>query len=82
LSDPISIEKITAVADIGKFSWKMFATIGTILILLFLVPWILSNRFYLRLATEILIYGLLAMSLDVLLGYTGLPYIWGSPRIR
>ena len=72
MSDPISIEKITAVADIGKFSWKMFATIGTILILLFLVPWILSNRFYLRLATEILIYGLLAMSLDVLLGYTGL----------
>lgn len=31
-----------------------------------------TNRFYLRLATEILIYGLLAMSLDVLLGYTGL----------
>jgi len=72
LSDPISIEKITAAADIRKFSWRMLATIGTILILLFLVPWILSNRFYLRLATEILIYGLLAMSLDVLLGYTGL----------
>ena len=36
------------------------------------LPFILDNRFYLRLATEILIYGLLAMSLDVLLGYTGL----------
>ncbi len=36
------------------------------------LPWMLDNRFYLRLATEILIYGLLAMSLDVLLGYTGL----------
>ncbi len=36
------------------------------------LPFILGNRFYLRLATEILIYGLLAMSLDVLLGYTGL----------
>ncbi len=36
------------------------------------LPYILGNRFYLRLATEILIYGLAAMSLDVLLGYTGL----------
>ena len=72
MSDPNSIEKIAAVADIRIFSWRTFATIGTILILLSLVPWILSNRFYLRLATEILIYGLLAMSLDVLLGYTGL----------
>jgi branched-chain amino acid transport system permease protein len=72
LSDPGSIEKTEAVGDIREFSWRMFATIGTILIILFLLPWILSNRFYLRLATEILIYGLLAMSLDVLLGYTGL----------
>ena len=45
---------------------------GILLIVLSLLPWILGNRFYLRLATEILIYGLLAMSLDVLLGYTGL----------
>ena len=47
---------------------------GVILLLAFLgtLPFILDNRFYLRLATEILIYGLLAMSLDVLLGYTGL----------
>jgi len=36
------------------------------------MPYILGNRFYLRLATEILIYGLVAMSLDILLGYTGL----------
>ncbi len=36
------------------------------------LPYIVGNRFYLRLATEILIYGLAAMSLDVLLGYTGL----------
>ncbi len=43
-----------------------------LLLALFVLPWVLDNRFYLRLATEILIYGLLAMSLDVLLGYTGL----------
>lgn len=47
---------------------------GSFFLLSFLgvLPFILDNRFYLRLATEILIYGLLAMSLDVLLGYTGL----------
>jgi len=42
------------------------------LLALILLPFVLPNRFYMRLATEILIYGLLAMSLDVLLGYTGL----------
>jgi len=48
----------------------------SMLLLLFaclaMLPFVMTNRFYLRLATEILIYGLLAMSLDVLLGYTGL----------
>ena len=50
---------------------KILGLIVLLLVLLAL-PWMLDNRFYLRLATEILIYGLLAMSLDVLLGYTGL----------
>lgn len=36
------------------------------------LPFAIPNQFYQRLATEILIYGLLAMSLDVLLGFTGL----------
>lgn len=36
------------------------------------LPMWLPNRFYIRLVNEIMIYGLLAMSLDVLLGYTGL----------
>lgn len=43
-----------------------------LLVILVMVPFVITNRFYLRLATEILIYGMLAMSLDVLLGYTGL----------
>ena len=34
-------------------------------------PFISENRFYISLITEMMIYGLLAMSLDVLLGYTG-----------
>ncbi len=37
-----------------------------------LLPFVWNNRFYISLITEIMIYGLLAMSLDVLLGYTGL----------
>ncbi len=36
------------------------------------LPFILPNQFYVRLVNEMLIFGLLAMSLDVLLGYTGL----------
>ena len=35
-------------------------------------PFVIENRFYISLVNEMLIYGLLAMSLDVLLGYTGL----------
>jgi len=35
-------------------------------------PFMVPNRFYIRLVNEMMIYGLLAMSLDVLLGYTGL----------
>ena len=36
------------------------------------LPFVLPNKFYVRLVNEIMIYGLLAMALDVLLGYTGL----------
>ncbi len=43
-----------------------------VVLLVGVLPWILPNRFYVRLVNEIIIYGLLAMSLDVLLGYTGL----------
>lgn len=52
---------------IVKYGFRSF-----LLILLVVLPFLLPNRFYMRLVTEILIYGLLAMSLDVLLGYTGL----------
>lgn len=62
----------------GKSPGRKSAAARQVLWLLLLLgvfialPYILGNRFYLRLATEILIYGLAAMSLDVLLGYTGL----------
>ncbi len=47
--------------------------IGLIILgILFSLPYVLPNQFYVRLVNEMLIFGLLAMSLDVLLGYTGL----------
>lgn len=51
--------------------WR-YIVLTLILLGFLLLPQIMSNRFYLRLATEMLTYGLLAMSLDVLLGFTGL----------
>jgi len=44
----------------------------TLILALALLPFVWDNRFYISLITQIMIYGLLAMSLDVLLGYTGL----------
>jgi branched-chain amino acid transport system permease protein len=50
-----------------------FKAIIVILVLmgLGLFPFLSENRFYISLINEMMIYGLLAMSLDVLLGYTG-----------
>jgi branched-chain amino acid transport system permease protein len=47
--------------------------VGLVIVALLAVfPFVVSNRFYIRLLNEMFIYGLLAMSLDVLLGFTGL----------
>ncbi len=46
--------------------------VGLILCGIGLFPFISGNRFYISLINEMMIYGLLALSLDVLLGYTGL----------
>ncbi len=53
---------------------KLYKYIAWLLmfLVLILLPYFITNPFYQRLVTEILIYGLLAMSLDVILGYTGL----------
>ncbi|MDJ0784933.1 MAG: branched-chain amino acid ABC transporter permease [Desulfosarcinaceae bacterium] len=45
---------------------------AAIFLALAILPFVWDNRFYISLITQIMIYGLLAMSLDVLLGYTGL----------
>lgn len=63
-----------SVKDIHLLQKKSFLLGIKLLLLLFLIllPFLVTNPFYQRLATEILIYGLLAMSLDIILGYTGL----------
>jgi branched-chain amino acid transport system permease protein len=40
--------------------------------LLLSLPWLISNEFYLNMASQILIYALLAVSLNILLGYGGM----------
>ncbi|MCK4825682.1 branched-chain amino acid ABC transporter permease [bacterium] len=56
---------------ISKHPWK-FAGLLVLLVALTVLPFILPNLFYTRLINEMLIYALLAMSLDVLFGYTGM----------
>ena len=43
-----------------------------VVVALFLLPTVVHNLFYLNLWSRVLVFGLLAMSLDVLLGFTGL----------
>jgi branched-chain amino acid transport system permease protein len=58
----------------GKISKYHLRFIGllALLAMLTLFPFIMPNRFYISLVNEMLIYALLAMSLDVLFGYTGM----------
>jgi branched-chain amino acid transport system permease protein len=49
-----------------------FVCLIIFLVLLVLFPFLVTNRFYIRLFNEILIYALIAMSLDVVFGYTGM----------
>jgi len=57
--------------QMSKFSLKLVA-LSIFVVCLAIFPFVITNRFYISLVNEMLIYGLLAMSLDVLLGYTGL----------
>ena len=55
-----------------QINWLKIIAVALVVAALALFPFIVKNRFYISLVTEMLVYGLLAMSLDVLLGYTGL----------
>ncbi|MDW8186307.1 MAG: hypothetical protein RMM07_13760, partial [Anaerolineae bacterium] len=61
--------------DIGEalmnVRWLSWVSIGLLLFIGILIPYFLPPV-YVNLASEILIFGLLAMSIDLLLGYTGL----------
>ena len=55
----------------GGFVIRLVALV-VVVACLAIFPFVITNRFYISLLNEMMIYGLLAMSLDVLLGYTGL----------
>jgi branched-chain amino acid transport system permease protein len=63
---------VTAVARLRPSRSAAVLVVAAVVVLLALMPGLLS-AFHTRLATEILIWALFAMSLDLLLGYTGLP---------
>jgi branched-chain amino acid transport system permease protein len=74
-----SIRNRSGFALIGSFSidWfkkelRFLLPLLATIVCLICFPIIVTNRFYISLVNEMLIYALLAMSLDVLLGYTGL----------
>jgi len=67
------MDDLTAIPGTEKGpGWLKIFAIFLIVTALALFPFIVTNRFYISLLNEMIIYGLLAMSLDVLLGYTGL----------
>lgn len=69
-----NMDERTSALDAGrmsKFPLRLVALI-VFVVCLAIFPFVITNRFYISLVNEMLIYGLLAMSLDVLLGYTGL----------
>ena len=50
---------------------KVVGIIAAFIILLILPPFL--SEYWLTILTQMLIYGILAMSLDILMGYTGVP---------
>jgi branched-chain amino acid transport system permease protein len=48
------------------------SALGVVIAALIAVPFVITNEFYLNLASQILIYALLAVSLNLLLGYGGM----------
>jgi len=41
-------------------------------LLLLAVPWIIGNEFYVNMASQVLIYALFALSINMMLGYGGM----------
>jgi branched-chain amino acid transport system permease protein len=53
-------------------TWLKVVALVIVVLCLAVFPFAVKSRFYISLVNQMLIYGLLAMSMDVLLGYTGL----------
>jgi len=66
------IDSIPIPGEEKAVSRLKFIVPAAIFIAIAILPFVLKNRFYISLINEMMVFGLLAMSLDVLLGYTGL----------
>ncbi len=51
---------------------RQYAPLWAVPVLLVIFPWVVDSSYIIGLMTEMLVYGIFAMSLDLLLGYTGL----------
>ncbi len=71
LSDPGRAGPVSRLSRLAPVHWLALAFLAAALGFA-AVAWATGNGFYLRLATEALIFAGLAMSVDLLLGYTGL----------
>ena len=52
--------------------WRGLAVAGAILVVLALLPLVLPSAFYLAIAGHVIVYALLALSLNILIGYGGM----------
>jgi branched-chain amino acid transport system permease protein len=68
------MENINSIPIINRLRKSAIKNMGFPLLLLVLIPlpFVLRSHFYLGLITDMLIFGLLAMSVDILIGYTGM----------
>ena len=69
-----SMEDQLSAPNHGRIARRPLRLVALVIVVICLAvfPFVITNRFYISLVNEMLIYGLLAMGLDVLLGYTGL----------
>jgi branched-chain amino acid transport system permease protein len=67
----VSVDDVSARATADRPSFAYWAGFTIVVAALAVAPWVLP-QFWQRFVTEILIWGLLAMSSDILIGYTGM----------
>src|SRR5262249_58920825 len=60
---------VRAGADMTR---RTVAALAVCALLLVVLPWIIGNEFYVNMASQVLIYALFALSINMMLGYGGM----------